>query len=225
MTYASSVWGPSLLSKVDGAKQIPSNSAFSQKCKRALSNAEFNQLLDKGFCQHTFPNQQTLLFAIRTASVSREHDVAIEAIDLERKELVGFRHFRIYEGKAFGKPIPAEGCGRLRIQSDFSPETWEVFRQAGIPNRDALIVTPTGDAAFWIKPGYRKQDKNGYNDFSHILMNTVIRIVNGLGIDTFEINEIGGRNPKARRPLTEYHSKEFGMLPVDGNPGKMIITL
>lgn len=218
-------WKPTLTSKVDRTIQIPADSLFSQKCKRSLSDAEFNQLLDKGFCQHTFPNQRTLVFTIRTASIFREHDVTIEAIDLERKELVAFRHFRIYEGEAFGKPIPAEGCGRLEIQSDFSPEAWEVFRQAGIPNRVAPISSPTGDAAFWIKPGYRKQDNNGYNGFSHILMSTVIRIVNGLGIDTFEINEVGGRNPKARHALTEYHSKEFGMLPVDGKPGKMIITL
>ncbi|MCX5750676.1 MAG: hypothetical protein NT099_03260 [Candidatus Saganbacteria bacterium] len=215
---------------------------FASHCRVRLSPAEFNQLLDQGYCFHKCPNGKDLLVTFRAQELSPAYIQAnLDVFDLQAKELVGITDFQVFptEKKATMHEIV------IMPQAGFTEDAQRVLVDAGFTAEELQPwnfqakrwYRPTGNAArlcleggyplgAWVKRGYRQKDNAGYGDIFQTLVRTAVEVSKGLGVSSFMLKEVGEEDTPGRDRLMAHYAAVFGA-EVHGHPlfGNMEIKI
>lgn len=209
-----------------------SNRAISTRHEQALKKEAFDQLMERGYCFYK-SGSTDLMVTFRAQESGGTIKVNLDVIDPRAKRVVGILDFEVIR-KLFGfigkdravsmgieflpKAVFAEEAARALFQAGFNKEDLKPL------NFSALRWPKDHQVGFWVADGYRQKDGTVFSGLSGVLMNTALRIVKGLGIDAFEIENVGmPGKPESTGKLMQYFVRQFGA-EVSG-PGSVVIRI
>lgn len=208
------------------------NQAIAAKAGFALQPDAFARLMEKGYCFFK-AGRSDLLMIFREQMSRGEVKVNLDIIDPRTKRTVGILDFAVSRKLfgLFGRERAIASGVELLPNAGFSQEAEAILVRHGFKKEELVPSNysiarwpPVGSVGFWVAEGHRQKDGAADSGFSSILMTTALKIVKGLGIDIFEIEDVGmAGSPESTTKLMKHYAREFGA-EING-PTSMLIKL